>query len=202
MSELMAGLNPPQRQAVVHGEGPLLILAGAGSGKTRTLTCRVAHLIREHGVKPWQILAVTFTNKAAAEMRERLEALLGERDLPWVATFHATCVRILRQDGDHLGYASGFTIYDDSEQERLLRNVLKELNISEKSLKPRAAAAAIDAAKNVGLLPDQIETGLMQRDALRVNPFRANHREQALPVFTFPEKQEQVMPLRSSTSLG
>jgi len=168
MSELLTGLNPPQRQAVEHGDGPLLILAGAGSGKTRTLTCRVAHLIREHGIRPWQILAVTFTNKAAAEMRERLERLLGEGELPWVATFHATCVRILRQDGAELGYAPGFTIYDDSDQERLLRSVLKELGIPEKSLKPRAAASAIDAAKNVGLLPEQVESGLMHPEALKV----------------------------------
>jgi len=168
MSTLFAGLNPPQRQAVEHGEGPLLILAGAGSGKTRTLTSRVAYLIRERGVKPWQILAVTFTNKAAAEMRERLEKLLGAGELPWVATFHATCVRILRQDGERLGYAPGFTIYDDSDQERLLRSVLKELNIPEKRLKPRAAASAIDAAKNVGLLPEQIETGWMHPEALKV----------------------------------
>ena len=168
MSGLLKGLNAPQREAVAHGDGPLLILAGAGSGKTRTLTCRVANLIREHGVKPWQILAVTFTNKAAAEMRERLEALLGESELPWVATFHATCVRILRQDGEQLGYAPGFTIYDDSDQERLLRSVLKELGISEKALKPRAAASAIDAAKNVGLLPEQVEPHLMHPEALRV----------------------------------
>ncbi|PLY02938.1 MAG: ATP-dependent DNA helicase PcrA [Desulfuromonas sp.] len=168
MSGLLKGLNAPQREAVAHGDGPLLILAGAGSGKTRTLTCRVANLIREHGVKPWQILAVTFTNKAAAEMRERLEALLGESELPWVATFHATCVRILRQDGEQLGYAPGFTIYDDSDQERLLRSVLKELGISEKALKPRAAASAIDAAKNVWLLPEQVEPHLMHPEALRV----------------------------------
>jgi len=166
--DLLAQLNPPQQQAVQHGAGPLLILAGAGSGKTRTLTRRVAWLVRQQGVKPWRILAVTFTNKAAAEMRERLQALLGENDLPWVATFHATCVRILRQDGHHLGYAPGFTIYDDGDQERLLRTVLKELNISDKKLKPRAAAAAIDAAKNVGLLPEQLQAGMMHPDAARV----------------------------------
>ncbi|TRO81728.1 ATP-dependent helicase [Desulfuromonas acetexigens] len=159
MDELLAGLNPPQRQAVLHHEGPLLLLAGAGSGKTRTLTHRVAHLIRQQGVAPWQILAVTFTNKAAAEMKARLERLLGASELPWVATFHATCVRILRREIAVLGYSSDFTIYDDQDQERLLKAVLTELDIPEKTLKARAAAWAIDAAKNKGLFPEQLDTG-------------------------------------------
>ncbi len=159
MTDLLAGLNAPQRQAVLHGAGPLLILAGAGSGKTRTLTHRVAHLVRAQGVPPWQILAVTFTNKAAAEMRERLEQLLGAADLPWVATFHATCVRILRREIAVLGFTSDFTIYDDQDQQRLLKDLLKDLDIAEKVLKPRAAAVAIDAAKNRGLRPDQVERG-------------------------------------------
>ena len=159
MSELLQGLNAEQRRAVLHGAGPLLILAGAGSGKTRTLTHRVAHLVREQGVAPWQILAVTFTNKAAAEMKQRLEKLLGAADLPWVATFHATCVRILRREIATLGFTSDFTIYDDQDQQRLLKDILKDLDIPEKVLKPRAAAVAIDAAKNRGLLPDQVERG-------------------------------------------
>ena len=159
MSELLAGLNAPQREAVTSGEGPLLILAGAGSGKTRTLTRRVAWLIREQGVAPWRILAVTFTNKAAAEMKERLRQLLGDAELPWVATFHATCVRILRREIAVLGFTSAFTIYDDQDQERLLREILRELDVSEKLLRPRAAAAAIDRAKNAGLMPDEIERG-------------------------------------------
>jgi len=177
--DLLAQLNEPQRQAVQHGGGPLLILAGAGSGKTRTLTRRVAWLVQACDVKPWRILAVTFTNKAAAEMRERLQALLGEDDLPWVATFHATCVRILRQDGHHLGYAPGFTIYDDADQERLLRTVLKELGISDKKLKPRAVAAAIDSAKNVGLLPEQLQAGMMHPDAARVYALYQQRLQQA-----------------------
>jgi DNA helicase-2/ATP-dependent DNA helicase PcrA len=159
VDELLTGLNPPQRQAVLHVDGPLLLLAGAGSGKTRTLTHRVAHLIRHHGVPPWQILAVTFTNKAAAEMKERLERLLGASELPWVATFHATCVRILRREIAVLGYSSDFTIYDDQDQERLLKAVLTELDIPEKTLKARAAAWAIDAAKNKGLFPEQLDAG-------------------------------------------
>jgi len=157
MTDLLTSLNDMQQQAVLHREGPLLILAGAGSGKTRTLTHRVAHLIREGGVAPWQILAVTFTNKAAAEMRKRLEDLLGPGELPWVSTFHAACVRILRRDIQVLGYSSDFTIYDDQDQQRLLRDCLKELNISEKTLKPRSAASAIDSAKNSGLMPDQFD---------------------------------------------
>lgn len=142
-----------QRTAVLHGDGPLLILAGAGSGKTRTLTHRVAHLIRERGVPPWRILAVTFTNKAAGEMRTRLERLLGPGELPWVSTFHAAGVRILRRDITALGFTSNFVIYDDQDQERLLRECLRELGIPEPTLTARAAAAAIDAAKNRGLSP-------------------------------------------------
>ncbi len=156
MSKLLEGLNAPQQQAVLHAEGPLLLLAGAGSGKTRALTHRVAHLIRERGVPAWRIMAVTFTNKAAAEMRERLEALLDAGESPWVATFHASCVRILRQEIQHLGYNRDFTIYDDQDQLRLLRDLLKELGIAEKSLKPRAAASYIDSAKNSGFLPEML----------------------------------------------
>ncbi len=156
MSELLAGLNEPQRQAVLHDQGPLLLLAGAGSGKTRALTHRVAYLIRERGVPAWRIMAVTFTNKAAAEMRERLEALLTGSELPWVATFHASCVRILRQEIGALGFSRDFTIYDDQDQLRLLRELLKEQGIPERSLKPRAAASYIDSAKNRGLSPQRL----------------------------------------------
>ena len=151
-AELTAGLNTEQRQAVLHGAGPLLILAGAGSGKTRTLTQRIAHLIRVQGVEPWRILAVTFTNKAAAEMKRRVQQLVGTDEL-WVSTFHAACVRILRREISALGYQSNFTICDDQDQERLLKEVLTELNISERTLKARGAAQAIDSAKNRGLLP-------------------------------------------------
>lgn len=150
--ELLDKLNEPQRQAVLHAGGPLLLLAGAGSGKTRALTHRVAYLIRERGVQPWRIMAVTFTNKAAAEMRERLEQLV-DGEPPWVATFHASCVRILRREIKHLGYNSDFTIYDDQDQQRLLRDLLKQQGISEKVLKPRAVASFIDSAKNRGRCP-------------------------------------------------
>jgi DNA helicase-2/ATP-dependent DNA helicase PcrA len=148
--DLLSSLNPVQQQAVLHGEGPLLILAGAGSGKTRTLTHRVAHLIGPRGVSAGAILAVTFTNKAAAEMRERLQHLLGAGSLPWVSTFHATCARILRRDIAGLGFTSGFTIYDDRDSERLLTDVLAELHIPEAILPSRLAAALIDGAKNRG----------------------------------------------------
>jgi DNA helicase-2/ATP-dependent DNA helicase PcrA len=159
MSNLLRDLNPQQRQAVQHEGGPLLLLAGAGSGKTRTLTHRVAWLIREKGVEPWRILAVTFTNKAAAEMKERVGRLLETDDLPWVSTFHAACVRILRREIGALGFSSAFTIYDDQDQERLLKNVLRDLDIGERTLKPRAAAAAIDSAKNKGLFPGDMPRG-------------------------------------------
>ena len=153
MSRTMPNLNPQQLEAVRHGEGSLLILAGAGSGKTSTLTSRVAHLTCELGVPAWRILAVTFTNKAAREMKERIEAQLPEGDTPWIATFHSTCVRILRREIEVLGFEPSFTIYDDQDQQRLLKNILKDLGISDKELKPRAAAAGIDAAKNRGCFP-------------------------------------------------
>ena len=149
-------LNPQQLQAVEHPGGPLLILAGAGSGKTSTLTGRVIHLIQQQGVPPWRILAVTFTNKAANEMKERIERALPEGEMPWVATFHSTCVRILRRDITALGFDPSFTIYDDQDQDRLLKNILKELAIDDKKLKPRAATAAIDAAKNRGQFPAEM----------------------------------------------
>ena len=157
MSDLLTALNEPQKQAVLHEVGPLLLLAGAGSGKTRALTHRVAYLICERGVPAWQIMAVTFTNKAATEMRERLEALLGQGELPWISTFHSSCARILRQEIHHLGYGRDFSIYDDQDQLRLLRDLLRKQNISEKVLKPRAAASFIDRAKNQGLLPDSLD---------------------------------------------
>jgi DNA helicase-2/ATP-dependent DNA helicase PcrA len=166
MADLLAALNPVQQQAVLHGEGPLLILAGAGSGKTRTLTHRVAHLIGTRGVEPWRILAVTFTNKAAAEMRERLERLLGGEALPWVSTFHAACVRILRRDIEALGFATNFVIYDDRDSERLLKDCLEVLRIPEQTLNPRQAAALIDAAKNKGLTPRSYARGDTQHDGL------------------------------------
>ena len=166
MADLLSSLNPMQRQAVLHGDGPLLILAGAGSGKTRTLTHRVAHVIGERGVAPWRILAVTFTNKAAAEMRARLERLLGAEALPWVSTFHAACVRILRREIAALGFTASFVIYDDRDSERLLKDCLNVLRIPEQTLTPRLAAALIDAAKNSGLTPAAYARADRQHDGL------------------------------------
>ena len=133
--QLLEGLNPAQREAVLHVDGPLLVVAGAGSGKTRVLTHRVAHLIRAHGVKPNEILAITFTNKAATEMRERLERTLGGMARAiWILTFHAACGRILRREAERLGYRSSFTIYDQADQVRLVKACLEELGQGSEAL--------------------------------------------------------------------
>ncbi len=154
--DLLKHLNPPQKEAVLHGEGPLLILAGAGSGKTRVITHRIAHLIRERGVRPWNIMAVTFTNKAAREMAERVGKLLGGGDLPLISTFHAACGRILRRDIHHLGFQSTFAIYDDRDSERLLKDVIAEMDLDEKRFAAKAVSARIDDFKNRGLFPEDI----------------------------------------------
>ena len=146
---LLEGLNPPQRDAVVHGEGPLLILAGAGSGKTRVLTHRVAYLLRTGQAKPSEILAITFTNKAAAEMRERVELLVGRATRAmWVMTFHAACARMLRSDAHRLGYTRQFTIYDSADQRRLIKKCLDDLDVDVKRFTPRAMQTQISDAKN------------------------------------------------------
>lgn len=151
------GLNDRQKEAVLHTEGPLLILAGAGSGKTRVLTHRIAHLVENKGVAPWSILAITFTNKAAKEMKERVAALIGEEmtsDM-WVCTFHAMGVRILRRYSEKLGYGRYFTIYDTSDQKALLKDILKVLNIDEKNFSPGAMLGAISSKKNELITPDK-----------------------------------------------
>jgi len=153
---LLTHLNPPQKEAVLHGEGSLLILAGAGSGKTRVITHRIAHLIREGGVRPWNILAVTFTNKAAREMAERVQKLLGGGDTPLIATFHAACGRILRRDIHHLGFQSSFAIYDDRDSERLMKDVIGEMNLDEKRFAVKGVSGRIDDFKNRGLFPEDI----------------------------------------------
>ncbi|OTN76283.1 ATP-dependent DNA helicase PcrA [Enterococcus sp. 8G7_MSG3316] len=148
-NELLARMNPRQKEAVMHTEGPLLLMAGAGSGKTRVLTHRIAYLIEEKDVNPWNILAITFTNKAAKEMKERVINILGSggEDV-WVSTFHSMCVRILRRDVDRIGYAKSFTIVDSSEQNTLMKRILKELNIDPKKYDPRSILGAISHAKN------------------------------------------------------
>lgn len=142
-------LNKEQKEAVLHTEGPLLLLAGAGSGKTRVLTHRVAYLIDELGVNPWNILAITFTNKAAQEMRERVDQIAGfGADQVWVATFHATCMRILRRHIDRLGYDTNFTIYDTDDQKTMIKQVCKRLNIDTKMYKERTLLSEISSAKD------------------------------------------------------
>ncbi|SHF09137.1 DNA helicase-2 / ATP-dependent DNA helicase PcrA [Desulforamulus putei DSM 12395] len=155
--DILANLNPAQAEAVQHTEGPLLVLAGAGSGKTRVLTHRIAHILSQ-GVPPYNILAITFTNKAAAEMRARVENLVPEaaRDL-WVATFHSACLRILRREIQSLGYGSNFSIYDDADQQTVVKECLKELEIDEKRFQPRAMLGVISGAKNKLLTPDQYD---------------------------------------------
>src|SRR3954464_11927152 len=152
---LLEGLNPPQREAVLHGEGPLLILAGAGSGKTRVLTHRVAYLLRTRQARASEILAITFTNKAAAEMRERVEHLVGRATRAmWVMTFHAACARMLRADADKLGYTRQFTIYDAADQRRLIKKCLDDLGYDVKRYTPRAMQSQISDSKNRLRTPD------------------------------------------------
>ena len=151
-------LNEPQREAVYHTDGPLLILAGAGSGKTRVLTHRIAYLIEERNVNPWNILAITFTNKAAGEMREREDSLVGfGSESIWVSTFHSMCVRILRRFIDRLGYDNRFTIYDTDDQKTLMKEVCKKVAIDTKVFKERSLMSAISSAKNELILPDEFE---------------------------------------------
>lgn len=149
-------LNPAQKEAVLTTEGPLLVLAGAGSGKTRVLTYRIAHLVADLDIAPWRILAITFTNKAAAEMRERLGALLpdGTRGM-WVCTFHAMCVRMLREDADLLGYTGQFTIYDDDDSRRMVRDIMQALGIEQKQYPLNMIRSKISAAKNAMIDPDE-----------------------------------------------
>ena len=151
-------LNEPQREAVRHTDGPLLILAGAGSGKTRVLTHRIAYLIEELGVNPWNILAITFTNKAAGEMRQRVDNLVGfGSESIWVSTFHSMCVRILRRFIDRLGYDSRFTIYDTDDQKTLMKAVCKKVDIDTKQFKERMLLSVISSAKNEMILPEEFE---------------------------------------------
>ncbi len=147
--DLLSSLNPPQREAVLHGDGPLLVLAGAGSGKTRVITHRIAHLVRERNVPVHEVLAITFTNKAAGEMRDRIRALVGPTASGlWASTFHSACARILRIEHEAAGYARSFSIYDDADQQRIMRNVLRDEGVDPRRLTPRAVLGRISAAKN------------------------------------------------------
>jgi DNA helicase-2/ATP-dependent DNA helicase PcrA len=155
-ADILASLNPVQREAVTHHDGPLLVVAGAGSGKTRVLTHRIAHLIQDHGISPFEILAITFTNKAAAEMKLRVGALVGPvAEKMWVSTFHSACVRMLRRDASKLGYPSSFTIYDQSDAVRLTGYVIRDLGLDPKKFPPRSVHASISMAKNDNVSAEQ-----------------------------------------------
>jgi len=153
MNMLLNELNKAQADAVTHVEGPLLILAGAGSGKTKALTHRIAYLLAEKHVQPQQILAVTFTNKAAKEMRVRLGQLTG-RDgsdrlfMPWMGTFHSICVRLLRQDGEHINIPKNFIIFDEADRLGIIKQAMKQLGLNEKQVTPRSISGMISSAKN------------------------------------------------------
>ena len=151
-------LNEPQKEAVFHTDGPLLILAGAGSGKTRVLTHRIAYLIEEKGVNPWNILAITFTNKAAGEMRQRVDNLVGfGSESIWVSTFHSMCVRILRRHIERLGYDNRFTIYDTDDQKTLMKEVIRKIDLDPKRYKERPLLSVISSAKNEMIMPNEFE---------------------------------------------
>ncbi|MDR0311486.1 MAG: UvrD-helicase domain-containing protein, partial [Acidobacteriota bacterium] len=154
--DITSELNPPQRQAAEHVEGPALVLAGAGSGKTRVIACRIAYLIQSSAARPENILAVTFTNKAAKEMRERVQALIGTSRSaePLISTFHSFCVRLLRREIHHLGYKRDFSIYDTDDQKRLVKQTLDEMKLSDEELKPRDVLSRISYAKNHGVAPE------------------------------------------------
>lgn len=146
---ILSGLNPEQKEAVKTTEGPLLILAGAGSGKTRVLTRRVAYLMVEKGVNPYNILAITFTNKAAREMKDRIAGIMGgAAEEVWISTFHSMCVRILRRDIDRIGFNRNFSILDATDQLSVIKNLLKEKNLDPKKFDPRAILGKISSAKN------------------------------------------------------
>ena len=154
--DILSDLNPEQRIAVEHGQGPALVLAGAGSGKTRVITYRVAYLIQNSAVRPENILAVTFTNKAAKEMRDRIHELLGPRRAsePLISTFHSFCVRLLRREIHNLGMKRDFSIYDADDQRRLLKQILQEMNIPDSTFPPREVLSRISYAKNHNVSPE------------------------------------------------
>ena len=156
MNELFNGLNDMQKQAVMTTDGPLLVLAGAGSGKTTVLTRRIAYILAQHKARPWEILAITFTNKAAKEMQDRITALVPESaDDMWIKTFHSACLRILRRDIDRLGYTSNFNIYDTSDQKRLVKDCIKDCSLSEEMYPVKSVMSVISDSKNKGISPEE-----------------------------------------------
>ena len=154
--DLLENLNDKQKEAVLATEGPCLVIAGAGSGKTKVLTHKIAYLIEEREIKPWNILAITFTNKAAKEMQERITNLIGEKAAEmWIGTFHSICVRILRRYIDRIGYNSDFVIFDTSDQKTLIKQCIKQLNLDDKIFTDRGVLAEISNSKNEMLTPEQ-----------------------------------------------
>src|SRR5499427_6423627 len=158
--KFLDSLNPEQREAVLHIKGPLLILAGAGSGKTRVITSRIAYLVGDGHAEPEEVLAVTFTNKAAEEMRNRVETLLGsDCSRMWVSTFHSLCARLLRREAPAIGMTRDFVIYDSSDQLTVVKQALKELHVDDSFIQPRAALSRISTAKNRMETPEQMAAG-------------------------------------------
>lgn len=204
-SSLLTGLNDAQRSAVEHSEGPLLLLAGAGSGKTKTLTHRIAYLVAEQGVATSSILAVTFTNKAAREMRERLGHLLGENAnnrsfMPWMGTFHSVCVRLLRMEGEHIGIPRSFVILDDSDKLSFVKQAMKQLGISEKSYPPRSISSQISSAKNDGVSTEEYAATArlpLQRIVADVFP-RYEHLRKEAAALDFDDLLSEAVRLFSS----
>ena len=175
----MEGMNPQQQEAVEYTEGPLLILAGAGSGKTRVLTHRIAYLMEEKGVKPWNIMAITFTNKAAQEMRERVDQIAGfGAESVWVSTFHSSCVRILRRYIDRLGYDNRFTIYDTEDSKTVMKEMIRRLDLDPKIYKERNLLSKISAAKNEMITPNEYEKQVTRWEDRRVGEIYRAYQEQ------------------------
>ena len=157
----LESLNPQQREAVCHSEGPSMVVAGAGSGKTRVITCRIAHLIRERGVDPESVLAITFTNKAAGEMKERIRNMLGKGELsPWVSTFHSFCLRMLRKHIAELGFSSDFAVYDAQDQLTLVKQCMKAAQISTDAFPAKSLLNHISGFKNDFIVPEQLDLDL------------------------------------------
>ena len=180
MSNLLENLNDKQQEAVEYMAGPLLILAGAGSGKTRVLTYKIAYLLEKEIVKPWQILAITFTNKAAKEMKERIEALVGQvsNDM-WLGTFHSVCVRILKREIELLGYTRDFNIFDEIDKEKVIKEVMKKLNIDEKVYPVGLIKSEISKAKEA--MKDEVA---YQKDA--IGDFRKEEIAKVYNMYQFP----------------
>src|SRR5262245_54956981 len=176
--QLLSSLNPAQRRAVVHPGGPLLVLAGAGSGKTRVIAHRIAWLVLERGVAPTGIVAVTFTNKAAREMRERVARILGEGDRgPWIGTFHGLCLRMLRRDGALAGLDPGFVVYDSDDQAALVRRILRQLEADDAAASARPFLAKISRAKNAMDTPENMAARSFAPDAKLVAEVYARYQE-------------------------